>query len=291
MTDEPKFTVIVPAHNEQTVIRRCLSGILQDAPTSHAMEIIVAANGCDDDTVEIARKTAPQAIVLDLSRGSKTAAINAANQVATHFPRIVLDADVTCSYGTLLALAHALNANGVMTASPAITLDLDGSDRFIRAYYRMWMRQPYAQAGAGGAGCYGLSRTALQQVGAFPDIIGDDIWIHTRFAEEQKRYLEQDRDGNPVFTIVRPPRTACEQIRVEARRQLGNKQVLANYPSPHELRSGGSGGLKSAVNNASNLFDVSVFLGIKLLARLLAGWNTVTGNDPIWTRDQSSRQA
>lgn len=283
------FTVIIPAHNEEAVIGRCLIGMLEESPPDHAMEIVVAANGCVDGTVKVARHTAPEAIVLNLSRGSKTAAINAANKAAKHFPRIVLDADVTCNYRTLLALAHALEECGVMTAAPSIMLDLEGSDRFVRAYYKVWIRQPYAQAGAGGAGCYGLSRSALEQIGDFPDLIGDDIWIHSRFGKEQKRYIEEDGEGKPVFTVVRPPRTVWEQIKVEARRQRGTRQVLAREPSPHNLRSGASGGLMSAIRNSNSLFDFSAFFGIKLLARLLVIWTKIIGRDAIWSRDQSSR--
>jgi len=285
------FTVIIPAHNEEAVIGRCLLKVMQDAPADCGMEIIVAANGCIDRTAQIARETAADVMVLELARGSKTAAINAALEGAGASPCIVLDADVICSFWTMRALADALNEEGVMTASPAIRLDLEDADSFVRAYYRTWMRQPYAKAGSGGAGCYGLSQAALNQIGEFPDILGDDVWIHTRFAQAQKRYVEQDKDGRPVFTIVRPPQTLREQVHVEARRQRGNKQVQANYPSPHNLRSGGSEGLKGAAQNASSLFDLASFVGIKLLARMLASWQSLTGRSETWARAQSSRQA
>lgn len=291
MTEPTEFSVIIPAHNEEAVIRQCLESMRQDAPPGHAMQIIVAANGCTDNTVNVARDAAPEAEIIDLSRGSKTAAINAANDVAAHFPRIVLDADVICSYRTLRALALALKEPGVMTAAPAIRLDMDGTDRLIRGYYRIWMRQPFAKAGKGGAGCYGLSRAALRQIGKFPDIIGDDIWIHTRFPDEEKRYVDRDEQGEPVFTVVRPPQNAWQQLRVEARRVIGTRQVLARYPSPYNFQSGGAGGLRQAIGNASSLLDLFAFAGLKLSARLLAKWQTLIGRGAVWTRDSSSRQA
>ena len=197
----PPFTVIIPAYNEEAVIARCLSRLLADAPPGHAMEIIVAANGCRDRTVPIARSVAPQARIIDLPEGSKTAAINAANAIATHFPRIYVDADVECGFTTAAALAEALQRPGSMTAAPAIRLNLDGADWPIRAYFRVWLKQPYANSGSGGAGCYAISQEAFEQIGAFPDIIGDDIWIHTRFPKEHKRYVTSDSEGKPVFTV------------------------------------------------------------------------------------------
>lgn len=72
MAAHPEFTVIIPAHNEEAVIARCLAAILRDAPAGHRMQIIVAANGCCDATAAQARKAAPEALVLDLPQGSKT---------------------------------------------------------------------------------------------------------------------------------------------------------------------------------------------------------------------------
>jgi len=291
LTSHCAFTTIIPAHNEEAVIARCLETILRDAPQGHQMEIIVAANGCRDRTVEIARAAAPSARVLDLPQGSKTGAINAANEIASHFPRIYLDADVDCSFVTLAALANVLCEPGVMTAAPAIRMDYTRLNWLARAYYRAWMRQPYAKAGKGGAGCYGLSRAALEAIGSFPAIIADDLWIHTRFPDHQKRYITHDDEGREVFTGVRPPRTAAEQIRVEARRQIGTLEVVESYPSPHLANHRTQGGLGAAMRSGVSLPDLVVFFCVKFLARLDARWRQVRGKASIWTRDLSSRQA
>ncbi len=291
MSEAQPFTVIIPAHNEEAVIARCLETILQDAPADHRMEIIVAANGCRDRTVEIARASAPDANVLDLKAGSKTGAINAANRIAQHFPRIYVDADVECSYVTLAALAAELRKPGVMTAAPAIRMDLTRCNWLMKSYYRAWSSQPYAKAGKGGAGCYGLSAHALERVGEFPPIIGDDIWIHTRFPDEEKRYVAQDDQGRAVFSVVYPPRTAWQQIRVEARRQIGNAEVRRLYPSPYFANANNGGGLRAALRSGTNLFDLVPFLAIKLAARARARWNDSRGRGKTWVRDMSTRQA
>ena len=284
------FTVIIPAHNEETVIGRCLNRMMLGAP-SGMMEIIVAANGCTDRTVEIAHTAGIDIVVLDLPTGSKTAAINAANGVATYFPRIYVDADVECGFASLNALAQELREPGVMTAAPSIRMNLDRCNIFMKAYYRAWSRQPYAKAGKGGAGVYGLSAAALEAVGAFPPIIGDDIWIHTRFPDEQKRYIAQDETGQKVFSVVYPPRTAREQIRVEARRRIGNAEVQNLYPSAYFANANNGGGWKAALTSGTGAFDLIVFLTIKIAARALAHWNRKRGKAAAWARDMSTRQA
>lgn len=293
MLEPAPFSVVIPAHNEEAVIGRCLKIILDGAPGQHAMQIIVAANGCSDRTAERARAAAPDALVLDLPLGSKTGAINAANRVARHFPRIYLDADVECSYRSLAALAKALGETGVMTAAPAIRLDLSRCNWLMRAYYRAWSHQPYAKAGQGGAGCYGLSAEAVASLGEFPPIIADDLWVHTRFCDAQRRHLTEDSDGHAVFSVVRPPQTAIEQIRVEARRAIGTAQVKQYYPGAHAISVDGGGlatNLRDALRNGLNLAEAVVYFAIKICARLLARWRLMRGRGTVWSRDLGSRR-
>ena len=295
MSDKRAFTIIIPAHNEEAVIARCLAAIRTDAPgdvlNGDSMQIIVAANGCDDRTVEIARSAAPEAVVLDLPVASKTAAINAANRIASYTPRIYLDADVECRYSALAALAHALRQDGVMTAAPAIRLDLRGCSWMVRAYYRAWLRQPFATSGKGGAGCYGLSEKGLSRLGEFPAVVGDDIWVHTRFADTERRYVTTDAAGQEVASTVYPPRTAWQQIKVEARRRIGTREVQRNCPSPYVLNSNHGGGIAAARRSGANLIDLMVFAVMKLCARGLAGWRQMRGRGADWTRDLSRRNA
>ena len=290
MAESAEFSLIIPAHNEEAVIERCLRTALAQAPDPGVIEIIVAANGCTDRTVEIARKAAPSAIVLQIAKGSKTHAINVANGTAKAFPRIVLDADVECSFSSLSALAEALRQPAVMVVAPAIKIDLSHGNRFIKAYYRAWMKQPFAKAGKGGAGCYGLSKEALESIGEFPDIIGDDIWIHTRFPDDQKRCIRERTNGDAVYSVVRPPSTAWDQVKVEVRRISGNEQVKRDHPSPYIGDANPNGGLRGLLASGAAPFDLLVFSIVKFLVRCRIRFQAWRGNEHIWARDQSSRQ-
>ncbi|WP_252258968.1 glycosyltransferase [Erythrobacter aurantius] len=291
MTKSLPFTLIIPAHNEAAVIERCLKTALAEAPDDGSVEVIVAANGCSDDTVSLAKMAAPQATVLDLPTGSKTKAINAANAIASRFPRIYLDADIECSYRSLLAMAVVLTEPDVMTASPKIRLELGHCNRWIKAYYAAWLKQPFAKSGKGGAGCYGLSQTALESIGEFPPIIGDDIWIHTRFPDEQKRLVQSDALGREVFSIVRPPKTLWQQVKVEARRIEGNADVKRDYPSAYVDIAREGGGLGGALKSGTGPFDLAVFLTAKVLVRIEMRRKRLFGKRTEWTRDLSSRGA
>jgi hypothetical protein len=91
--------------------------------------------------------------------------------------------------------------------------------------------------------------------------------------------------------VVHPPRTAWQQIKVEARRQNGNAEVKRLYLGPYCANAINGGGFRTALCSGTHLGDLAVFFTIKLAARLLAWWQRKRGRDKIWARDTSTRQA
>lgn len=283
------FSVVVPAHDEERVIARCLAAILDGAPVGEEPEVIVAANGCSDRTAEIARAAAPAARVIELADGSKTGAMNEGSRLARAVPRFFVDADVECCYASLAATAAVLRNGAAMAASPAMRLDLSGCDRWVKAYYRVWMSQPYVTDNLIGGGVYGLSAQGLARLGTFPPVIGDDVFVRTRFSSAERRSVERDAEGRPVFVTVVPPRTLLDQIRVEARRRAGSDQVRKHHPGMQEGRINRPSDLGRALEAGATLADITVYLAMKAAARALGWWRRLRGRSLAWTRDDSSR--
>ena len=75
----PAFSVVIPAHNEESVLARCLDTLLADSKSS-GLEIVVVANGCTDRTVEIAKNSAMEISVVEILQASKHAALNAGDK-------------------------------------------------------------------------------------------------------------------------------------------------------------------------------------------------------------------
>jgi glycosyltransferase involved in cell wall biosynthesis len=286
----PPFSVIIPAHNEEEVIGRCLTALYEGAPADAMPEVIVAANGCSDRTVAIVREMAPQSMVLDLPPGSKVIAMNEANRLATVSPRFFLDADVQCTYASLAATADALREEGIMAASPALRMDLSRCDNWVRSYYRVWLTQPYVADRLVGSGLFGLSAEGLAVIGEIPPTFADDTWVRTRFSYEQRRNISQDARGAPVYFIVSPPRTRADLVKIEARRRIGSEQVLNLYPSPHNGRINRLDNLRDALTNGASIGDVAVYVGRKAVALRRYRWNKLRGKTPVWVRDVNARQ-
>ena len=281
------FSVIIPAHNEGNVVRRCLEAVYRDAPQDALPEVIVAANGCTDDTVAIARDAAPLARVLDLPVGSKVIAMNEANALASATPRFFLDADVQCDYASLAATADVLRQPGVMAASPALRMDLSRCDRWVKAYYRVWLTQPYVTDRLVGSGLFGLSREAVERVMPLPEVIADDLYVKESFAPEERRNISKDCNGESCFFVVYPPRTAFDQIRIEERRLRGNIQLARREASGNKNRTR----MRFRFRNTEELklLDIAAYVIIKSAVRILYRINKLRGLSDEWTRDEGAR--
>ncbi|MGH3416028.1 MAG: glycosyltransferase, partial [Actinocrinis sp.] len=123
-------SVVVPAHNEAAVIGRLLSGLVSDVASeasdgAEAFETIVVANGCTDDTEQVASRF-PGVRVVATPVPNKHRALRLGDEHARDFPRIYVDADVELSAAGVRALARALRDPGVHAVAPQRHTPLDG---------------------------------------------------------------------------------------------------------------------------------------------------------------------
>ena len=117
--------IIIPAHNESAVIEHTLR-VLLDGFAPEEVTVIVAANGCTDDTIAKARAVASWITVLDVHEPGKSGAIRAAEAQLGPGPRIYLDADIAMSAASAKAVFARLSA-GAGGARPPAVVDVDGA--------------------------------------------------------------------------------------------------------------------------------------------------------------------
>lgn len=220
---DPRASIIIPAHDEATVIGRLLDGI---AELGADHDVLVVANGCTDGTAAVVRAH-PWCRLIEVDEASKIAALNAGDAAARAFPRVYLDADVTVSPATLRSLVGLLDRSEAIVASPPVRVDTAGASVFARAYQRVWAMTDYRLENHTGSGVYGLSEAGRARFGAFPDVIADDLYVRLLFAPSERRICR----GAP-FTM-RAPRTARAQVRRLARAMAGELQLTERFP---ELR-------------------------------------------------------
>jgi glycosyltransferase involved in cell wall biosynthesis len=276
-----RLSVVIPAHNEEAVIERCLRALL-DEPGGE-LDVVVAANGCTDRTVAIASRF-DGVRVLEIETASKHAALNAGDNAALHFPRAYVDADIVVSGRALQAVGTAMERTGTLAGAPARRLDLDGCPWYVHAFYRVWCSLAWSVDAPIGSGVYMLSEAGHDRVGRIPDIINDDDYVHSSFTSVERVCLREHS------FVMRPPRTLRGLVlrrtrtiegQLEMRERFGALPGAAVGPGPLEL-------LRESPRPRRAL-DVLVFLTVTALARLALRRKRRRGLAG-WERDDSSRR-
>lgn len=219
----PGFSVVIAAHNEAAVIGRCLDALLSSAEPGE-IEVIVAANGCTDETAAVSASRVGVRVV-ELTEAGKSLALNAADAVATRFPRIYLDADIVLRTEELRRLAAAVSTGDAdgrpLAAAPRRELDVSGRPLAVRAYYAINSRLPAYRDALFGRGALVLSATGRARFGDFPDLIADDLFLDGLFAPHEKRQIDT------VTSRVATPLHARDLVRRLARVRAGNAALRA----------------------------------------------------------------
>ncbi len=272
--------MIVPAYNEVAVIERTLSPLSQ-AAVDGSIELIVVCNGCTDDTADVARSVAGVQ-VLELDQGSKPAALNAGDAAATLWPRLYLDADIQISPAAVLAVLDRLAQGDVLAARPDCRYDFDSASAIVRCYYRARQRLPQHKLAMWGAGAYGLNANGHQRFGAFPMVTGDDFFVDTQFAADEKVVVATEP------SVVRTPVNATSLLAILRRSHRGNVELLAadGHGPPARTRNTGvdtAVAVMRAIHGPRSAVDAAVYMGMALAKRWTAG------QAQVWERDESSR--
>ena len=278
--DEPPLasgTVIIPAHNEAAVIARTLVS-LQPLIRCKAIEVIVACNGCTDDTAKIAESFSGVKVIC-VPEASKIAALNAADRAATRWPRIYLDADIDITEEALRCTMAALEARtGPLAARPAFEYDVSGASWPVRAYYRARRRLASTSGSLWGAGIYGISYDGHKRFTEFPRVMGDDLFIDNLYEANEKIILP----CQPVR--VRTPRTAGDLRNTLLRVYRGNAEQkdATRQGTKHTLSE-----LIGSVHGPISAVDAAVYACFAISGRS----NPCSPEEDRWERDESSRSS
>ncbi len=282
-------SIIVPAHNEAAVIERTLRSITPDGWPSE-YEIIVACNGCTDDTA--ARARAFEGVkVLETDVGSKVVALNMGDSAASQYPRIYLDADIETDIESIRNVIRVLEAGEADVAAPAAVLETSDCSFLARRYFDVWSRTDYFKNSIG-SGFVGMSKAGRERFQEWPNIIPDDEYARLVVPRERRRIVREGR-----FTI-RPPTQLRSLVNTRTRHVMGNYQLKALYPDLWATKEPASSVVTASLKHPESLPWLGLYLGVGLVSRWRArariragelGWytdktaRTPTQEDDDWT--------
>ena len=271
-------SVVIPAHNEETVIGRTLEVLLRDARAGE-LEVIVICNGCSDRTASCVRSRFPSVTVLELEQASKTTAINAGLAASHGDAVLLLDADIELQTRDARALLEAARRPGMEAAIGHMDTNTEGAHWMVRAFYRVWMEHPYLRKGKFAASI-ALSAAGLKRVGSLPEVTADDTYLRCMIPADRVAVVDS------VRFLVRTPRTVRSLVHVRARSYRGNRELAARYPCREADSASEAQGLLKRVAARPALWpSACIYLAVTLAARHLSRRDTGTR----WERDLTTR--
>lgn len=278
------ISIVVPAHNESSVIARTLGAWASNAD-SDEIEVVVVCNGCTDDTAKIARRFEPFARVIESEVASKAHALNLGDQIARAFPRIYADADILITVDAIRALTRRLELGDILAVAPTPEINLKGCSRLVRKYYDIRSRLPSSREGIGGSGVYALSEAGRERFIRFPDVLADDTYVRLQFKPEERETLPF------VTSTVFPPRTIPQLIAVRTRAYAGTFELAHGFSELRANRGETNHRTLIALFKEPRLWTgLLTYCCVNVVARCRAAIRSRTGASD-WERDDTSRIA
>ena len=284
---KPLGSVVIPAHNEASVIERCLDALFTGI-ASEEFDAIVVCNGCTDNTAERARRSPYPVRVLEIERANKPAALRAGDAAARTLPRLYVDADVVLPGESARRVLQRL-AGGAIAARPPLRYDSSHSSALVRSYFRARSRVPAVLGALWGAGVYGLSSAGRSRFDEFPDVVADDLWLDHQFAAEEIEIVDCD----PVVVMV--PRGARDLLRILRRANRGKDGASLPLGAEERTRTTTRAALvdlrRLAASGPIAALDAATYASFATGARVLSALGPASAVPAAgdWERDSSSR--
>ena len=250
------------------------------------MDIIVVANGCTDNTAEVAASFGPAVRVLTLPVACKQEALAAGDRAAASFPRIYVDADLELRIDDVRALAAALSQPGVLAAAPRRELVMAGRPWQVRWYYDVWTLLPGVQRGLWGRGVIAVNEAGHRRLAGLPPLQADDLAASLMFEPHETTLVPGAR------VIIHPPTTfaglLCRRTRcVTGTTQIERAQGLDGSADQTRISD-----LTAIIRRRPGMLPrIGYFLSVAVFARLRASRARARGDYLTWLRDESSRTA
>jgi len=246
------------------------------------MQVIVAANGCTDQTVPIAQAMAQQLaaigydlLVLDLPVGNKINALNEAEAQATYSCRAFVDADVVLGPRILIELAKILGQDAPVYASGKVHIP-QAKSYVSRAYAKVWEQLSFFSEGVPGIGLYAVNETGRARWGAFPDIIADDRFVRLQFAPHERQKTDASYDW-PL------PEGYENLVHVRHRWSKGNVELADRFPNLMENDSEINKSFNSVLRMLRTPFSAVIFVLVYLASKRRAD-RIDDGDSRVWQR-------
>lgn len=280
---EPRgLSVIIAAHNEAAVIQSTLRSILRNK-IAVPLQVIVVANGCTDDTANLARAVGHPVEVIETPVGNKINALNLGDRAARYFPRAFLDADCELSEGLLAGVLEAFEDPSVRIVAPDVRYVYRGLNPLLAGYYRLWRSLPYVRRDTMARGFYAIDRILRSRFEEFPKLTADDKFIRNLTRPEERCVVTAGH------TTVYMPASFKDLLKVKTRWTYGNLELAQRCPELNiNDQNQHEGALGFLLKRPWHWINLPTFLFVYAWSRHQAK-RRLRQNLAAWERAESSR--
>jgi cellulose synthase/poly-beta-1,6-N-acetylglucosamine synthase-like glycosyltransferase len=271
-------SIVVPAHNEEAIIRRKIENIGDSKYPSDLVEVVVASDGSSDRTVQEAR-LAGAGRVLDLPRVGKVRALVEAAEVASGEVLVFTDADSLFEPDTLPALLsnfHDPRVGGVsareILASPDESAPVArGEGLYWR--YEQWLKRLEDRVGStvsASGRLYALRRTLFRPPRSTAG--ADDFLISTEVVRAGSRLAFDER----ARVLVDSPAEGGDELRRKVRVMNGGLRAALSLGRLAVPLYGGLYGLEVTTHKIARRLVPLFLLGF------LGSSASLAAGEPLW---------
>ncbi len=279
-----KFSLIIPAFNEEILITKTLATLFRDGNLINA-EVVVICNGCKDQTYLKAntffkdnylslKQKEIDCRVLETSRASKTNALNIGMNNTHGLIKVLLDADIEISGKDVNILINELQNENLKAISPKAKFSFENSNFVVRQYYKVASKSHY-NINMRLSNVIALSAEGVKQISPLPDVIADDEYIRRQFKHNE---CAVSQCCSLTFVCAK---TLTSLLQVLTRVERGNIQLNSHYSASTTKLRKGYGKL--------SVLNFSIFTLIKALVKARAQFQFFQGKINQWERDESNR--
>lgn len=191
---EPTVSILVAVHNERALISSKLANLRSPDYPQRKLQVIVASDGSDDETVALARQSGDGVTVLDLPREGKAAALNAAVQHATGEILVFTDANSRFDADALRKLTRPFADPEIGGVAGNQVYDQAAGDDAAGGERRYWdfdRRLKVWESSAGNAiaatgAIYAIRATHFRPI---PPDVNDDFYLSAGVVEQGARLV------------------------------------------------------------------------------------------------------
>jgi glycosyltransferase involved in cell wall biosynthesis len=204
----PRYSFIIPAYNEEAVLRKTIEVVRSSAAElSGGFEIVVANDASTDRTGEIARELGAR--VVDVKKRQIAATRNAGAAVAAGDVFIFVDADTWVNAETLREVERLLQNPRVVGGGARMVFDAPPPAFWGRLFAGIFLRVYFA-VGLAGGGFIFARREAFLKAGGFDE----------QFFASEEVHLSRALMKLGKFVIIKNPvTTSARKFRMKTGRE------------------------------------------------------------------------